>query len=114
MPKAVRFYELGGPEVLKIEEVPLRQPRQGEVVVDVAAITPCASGNTSVPRSPLPYMAERSSYCSQPLLRSVAEDLLPGQADTGCLVRFALLTPMCFFFTGTNQAGTLRRLPYAS
>jgi NADPH2:quinone reductase len=38
MPKAVRFYELGGPEVLKIEEVPLRQPQKGEVVIDVAAV----------------------------------------------------------------------------
>jgi NADPH:quinone reductase len=38
MPKAVRFYELGGPEVLKIEEIPLRQPQKGEVVIDVVAV----------------------------------------------------------------------------
>jgi NADPH2:quinone reductase len=36
--KAVRFHELGGPEVLKIEEVPLRQPGRGEVVLDVVAV----------------------------------------------------------------------------
>ncbi|MGI4860144.1 MAG: zinc-dependent alcohol dehydrogenase family protein [Janthinobacterium lividum] len=38
MPKAVRFHELGGPDVLKIEEVPLRQPAKGEVAIDVAAV----------------------------------------------------------------------------
>lgn len=38
MPKAVRFHELGGPDVLKIEEIPLRQPGKGEVALDVAAV----------------------------------------------------------------------------
>jgi len=38
MPKAVRFHELGGPEVLKIEEVTLRQPAKGEVALDVVAV----------------------------------------------------------------------------
>ncbi len=38
MPKAVRFHELGGPEVLKIEEVTLRQPEKGEVAINVAAV----------------------------------------------------------------------------
>jgi len=38
MPKSVRFYETGGPEVLKIEEVPSRQPSQGEVRLKVQAI----------------------------------------------------------------------------
>lgn len=38
MPKAVRFYALGGPEVLKIEDVPLRQLQKGEIVIDVAAV----------------------------------------------------------------------------
>jgi NADPH2:quinone reductase len=36
--KAVRFDQLGGPEVLKIEEVFLRQPSMGEVVLDVVAV----------------------------------------------------------------------------
>ena len=31
MPKAARFHELGGPEVLRIEEVALREPGPGEV-----------------------------------------------------------------------------------
>ncbi len=31
MPKAIRFHELGGPEVLRLEEAPERQPDQGEV-----------------------------------------------------------------------------------
>jgi NADPH2:quinone reductase len=38
MPKAVRFHELGGPDVLKIEEVTLRQPAKGEVALDVVAV----------------------------------------------------------------------------
>lgn len=38
MPKAVRFYETGGPEVLKIEEVLVPEPKQGEVKLRVQAI----------------------------------------------------------------------------
>lgn len=38
MPKAVRFEKLGGPEVLKIEDVPLREPGPGEVRLKVAAV----------------------------------------------------------------------------
>lgn len=38
MPKAVRFDRVGGPEVLKIEEVPLREPGPGEVRLTVAAV----------------------------------------------------------------------------
>ncbi len=38
MPKAVRFSELGGPEVLKIEDVPVRELEAGEVRLKVAAV----------------------------------------------------------------------------
>src|ERR1700761_6732735 len=38
MPKAVRFHKLGGPEVLQIEEVPVRHPQAGEIAIDVAAV----------------------------------------------------------------------------
>src|ERR1700760_1506076 len=38
MPKIVRFHETGGPEVLKIEEVPTPQPGKGEVRLKVQAI----------------------------------------------------------------------------
>ncbi|HVG27281.1 MAG TPA: alcohol dehydrogenase catalytic domain-containing protein, partial [Acidobacteriaceae bacterium] len=38
MPKAVRFHQLGGPEILKIEDIPTRQPGPGEVVLKVAAV----------------------------------------------------------------------------
>ena len=38
MPKIVRFYETGGPEVLKIEELPLVEPGVGEVRLKVEAI----------------------------------------------------------------------------
>jgi NADPH:quinone reductase-like Zn-dependent oxidoreductase len=38
MAKIVRFYEYGGPEVLKIEEAPAQQPGKGEVRLRVQAI----------------------------------------------------------------------------
>jgi NADPH:quinone reductase-like Zn-dependent oxidoreductase len=37
MPRIVRFYELGGPEVLNIEEQPSKQPGKGEVRIKVRA-----------------------------------------------------------------------------
>lgn len=37
MSKVVRFHELGGPEVLKIEEWEAPAPQKGEVLLDVAA-----------------------------------------------------------------------------
>jgi NADPH:quinone reductase-like Zn-dependent oxidoreductase len=36
--RAVRFHELGGPEVLRIEEVPVRAPGPGEVRIRVDAV----------------------------------------------------------------------------
>ncbi len=38
MPKIVRFHETGGPEVLKIEDLPLVEPGKGEVRLKVEAI----------------------------------------------------------------------------
>ncbi len=38
MPKAIRFSQLGGPEVLKIEQLPERQPGSGEVAFKVEAV----------------------------------------------------------------------------
>jgi NADPH:quinone reductase-like Zn-dependent oxidoreductase len=38
MPKIVRFHELGGPDVLRIEEEPRRQPGKGEVRLKVQAV----------------------------------------------------------------------------
>jgi NADPH:quinone reductase-like Zn-dependent oxidoreductase len=38
MPKVVRFYQLGGPENLRIEDLPLRQPGKGEVKLRVQAV----------------------------------------------------------------------------
>ena len=38
MGKIVRFHRLGGPEVLKIEDVPPREPAKGEVSLSVQAI----------------------------------------------------------------------------
>src|SRR5262245_45448162 len=38
MAKIARFHKLGGPEVLKIEDLPSRQPSKGEVVLRVQAI----------------------------------------------------------------------------
>lgn len=38
MPKTVRFHETGGPEVLRIEDLPLAEPGAGEVRLKVEAI----------------------------------------------------------------------------
>ena len=38
MPKIVRFHQTGGPEVLKIAEEPLIQPKEGEVRIRVQAL----------------------------------------------------------------------------
>jgi len=38
MPKIVRFHETGGPEVLKLEDLPLAEPGKGEIRMKVEAI----------------------------------------------------------------------------
>jgi len=38
MPKTVRFHEIGGPEVLRIEEEPVKQPGQVEMRLKVQAV----------------------------------------------------------------------------
>jgi NADPH:quinone reductase-like Zn-dependent oxidoreductase len=38
MPKVVRFHQLGGPEVLKFEDQPSREPKAGEVRIRVQAV----------------------------------------------------------------------------
>jgi NADPH:quinone reductase-like Zn-dependent oxidoreductase len=38
MAKVVRFYQTGGPEVLKIEQLDIRPPRKGEVQIAIKAI----------------------------------------------------------------------------
>jgi len=59
--KALRFAEFGPPSVLRIEEVPIPEPGQGEALVRVkaAAINPSDIGNvagrfkkTTLPRTP--------------------------------------------------------------
>ncbi|HEX4068135.1 MAG TPA: zinc-dependent alcohol dehydrogenase family protein [Acidobacteriaceae bacterium] len=60
MPKAVRFYEIGGPEKLMLEEEPQRQPGEGEVRLRVQA--------TGLNRAEMLYM--RGQYFEQPKLPS--------------------------------------------
>src|SRR5579863_6290414 len=38
MPKAIRFNQLGGPEVLHMEDLPERRPGSGEVLLRVEAV----------------------------------------------------------------------------
>jgi NADPH:quinone reductase-like Zn-dependent oxidoreductase len=38
MPKVVRFHQLGGPEALKFEDLPSREPKAGEVRIRVQAV----------------------------------------------------------------------------
>ena len=39
MSKIIRFHEIGGPEVLRIEDLPLTEPGQGEVRLNVEAFS---------------------------------------------------------------------------
>jgi NADPH:quinone reductase-like Zn-dependent oxidoreductase len=47
MAKRVRFHQIGGPEVLKIEEAPSRKPGKGEAKLRVQAICPVDVCNVS-------------------------------------------------------------------
>jgi NADPH:quinone reductase-like Zn-dependent oxidoreductase len=60
MPKIVRFYELGGPEKLKLEDGTSQEPKENEVKLRVQA--------TGLNRAELLYMAGR--YFEQPKLPS--------------------------------------------
>jgi len=60
MPKIVRFYELGGPEKLKLEEAAKQEPKENEVRLRVQA--------TGLNRAELVYMA--GHYFEQPKLPS--------------------------------------------
>ncbi len=60
MPKVVRFHQLGGPEVLKFEDQPVRVPQPGEVRLRVQAV--------GLNRAEALYM--RGQYMEQPRLPS--------------------------------------------
>jgi NADPH:quinone reductase-like Zn-dependent oxidoreductase len=60
MPKVVRFHQLGGPEVLKFEDQPSREPNAGEVRIRVKAV--------GLNRAEALYM--RGQYLEQPRLPS--------------------------------------------
>jgi NADPH:quinone reductase-like Zn-dependent oxidoreductase len=60
MSKIVRFYELGGPEMLKMEDAPTQEPKENEVRLRVQA--------TGLNRAELLYMA--GQYFEQPKLPS--------------------------------------------
>ncbi|MGA2713375.1 MAG: zinc-dependent alcohol dehydrogenase family protein [Bryobacteraceae bacterium] len=60
MPKAIRFHKLGGPENLVLEELPSRQPGDGEAKLRVEAV--------GLNRAESGYM--RSRYFEQPTLPS--------------------------------------------
>ncbi len=57
--RAVRFYEYGGPEVLRFEEVPAPEPSDGEVLLRVIT--------TSVRRTDLEMHAGMGSYFRAPV-----------------------------------------------
>jgi len=56
VPKSVTFHKLGSPEVLQIEEVPIRHPEAGEVAIDDAAVGLKRAGS----------MYYRGNYSEQP------------------------------------------------
>jgi NADPH:quinone reductase-like Zn-dependent oxidoreductase len=59
--KAMRFYQFGGPEVLRYEDVPLPEPGRGQVLVGLRAAALnhldlfCRQGG--VPKTPLPHIS---------------------------------------------------------
>ncbi|HEY1973458.1 MAG TPA: alcohol dehydrogenase catalytic domain-containing protein, partial [Pseudonocardia sp.] len=58
MARVIRFHELGGPEVLRIEELPVRPPGPGEVRIRVDAV--------GLNRAEVNF--RRGSYLEQPKL----------------------------------------------
>lgn len=60
MPKIVRFHQIGGPEKLKLETLPSREPGRGEVKLKVQAV--------GLNRAEAGYM--RGRYLEQPVLPS--------------------------------------------
>ncbi|HEX9879528.1 MAG TPA: zinc-binding dehydrogenase [Candidatus Binatia bacterium] len=65
--RAVRFYEYGGPEVLRVEEVPVPEPAAGEVLLRVYATAVRRTdvsmhyGKDSYFKAPLPFQLGRES-----------------------------------------------------
>ncbi len=65
--RAVRFYEYGGPEVLRLEEVPVPKASQGEVLLRVYATSirrndiNMRAGQDGYFRAPLPFQLGRES-----------------------------------------------------
>jgi hypothetical protein len=68
MPKVVRFHQVGGPEVLKLEELPAPQPGKGEVRIKVEAI--------GLNRAEV--MFRSGQYLYQPKFPSTLGSRLPG------------------------------------
>ena len=69
MAKTVRFYETGGPEVLKIEDLPVGEPGPGEVKITHGAVG-CNFADT--------YF--RSGYYPAPLPNCMGVEPVPGQS----------------------------------
>jgi NADPH:quinone reductase-like Zn-dependent oxidoreductase len=100
MPKVVRFYVLGGPENLKLEDQPSQQPGEGEVRLRVQA--------TGLNRAEAVYM--RGYYFEKPQLPSrlgfeaagVVEAVGPG-VDRGLIGKQVSTTPGL----SQNQHGVL-------
>ncbi|GAA4075042.1 zinc-dependent alcohol dehydrogenase family protein [Nonomuraea soli] len=84
MTRTVRFHELGGPEVLKLDDVPVGEPGPGELLIQVEAIglnraeALFRSGNYIVPVERFPSLL--GAEAAGVVLTSNAPGFEPGQA----------------------------------
>ena len=88
--KAIRVHEYGGPEVLRLEDVPAPQPKEGEVLVRLAAIGLNfidSYQRSGLYRTPLPFTAGSEGA-------GTVEALGPGVTDVAVGDRVAYAGPL--------------------
>lgn len=100
MPSIVRFHELGGPEVLRIDEVPLQQPGKGEVrlCVQAAGLNRAEALFTRGQYLEQPKLPSRIGYEVAGVVDAVGESV-----DSSWIGKKAATIPAF----GMNQHGTL-------
>ena len=77
MPRIVRFHQTGEPEVMRIEDLPSREPGQGEVRIRVRAI--------GLNRAEA--MFRRGQYLEEPVLPAGYTKIAPGPASSSAARR---------------------------
>jgi NADPH:quinone reductase-like Zn-dependent oxidoreductase len=80
MPKIIRFHSIGGPENLKLEEMPLRPPGEGEVKIRVKAVglNRAEAGFMRGHYFEVPELPSKLGYEAAGLVESVGPGVDPG------------------------------------